>query len=750
MSLNEAAFGEAGRAWGPGFRAARGEEAVRPAAGWADRLEAALDAERGRWFLWLPVFFGLGIAVYFSLPSEPPFAVALAAVMLAFVFRLFCRLTTFRLIASSIVLTAALGFMAVKIQALIMNAPVLERTRPFVELEGWVEDTEVQDKRTRLTIRLIGVRGLTAEKTPRRVRISMRGKQAPPLPGEAIRARATLMPPPEPALPGGFDFARTYWFQGIGASGYVTGKIERLEKAPRAPLDLRLSSGIARLRHAISARIRAVVGGDTGAIAKALTVGERGEISEKAWQHLRDAGLAHVISISGFHMALTAGSAFWLIRALLALFPAIALRYPIKVWAAVGALVIASAYLAISGSAVTAVRSYIMVAILFIAVILNRPAISQRNLAFSALLILIFMPQSLADPGFQMSFAATAALIAFYEAHLALRPLAGWPALIALPLTMLIEAVLTTLAAGAACDPIAAYHFHRIAIYSVIGNLLAGPVVAIVVMPMALLALLAMPFGLETWPIIAMDRGIGVMMMVAEFASSLPSAAVLVPAFAAGAFPLMVGGGLWLLIWQGRWRWLGLVGVGAGLALAPFGSRPDIWVDRNGGLVAIRDPSGVIVTPDTRKGAFSLERWMEADGDGRPVKAARGSKSFQCDPSSCIALVKGKLVSHVVHPSALADDCRRAAILIANFPLPERCAQPEVVIDSLDLKERGAHTLEITEAGVIVSTVASERGRRPWIIPFKRKETIPAVAPESGGADSGDEAGGAEAENPSR
>lgn len=743
MSLNEAAMGAAGPVWRPDQGAARLHGAEAAGQGWAGRLEGALDAERGRWFLWLPVCFGLGIAIYFSLPSEPPFAVALAAVILAGVLRLFCRLTTFRLIASSILLTAALGFMAVKVQALIMNAPILERTKPFVELEGWVEETEAQEKRTRLTVRLIGVRGLAPEKTPRRVRISMRGKQAPPLPGDAIRTRATLMPPPEPALPGGFDFARTYWFQGIGASGYVTGKVERLETAPPAPWDLRMSAGIARLRHLISARIRAVVSGDTGAIAKALTVGERGEISETAWQHLRDAGLAHVISISGFHMALTAGSAFWLIRAFLALFPSIALRYPIKSWAAVGALIIASVYLAISGSAVTAVRSYIMVAILFIAVILNRPALSQRNLALSALLILIVMPQSLTDAGFQMSFAATAALIAFYESRFAMRPFAGWPAIIAVPLTMMLEAVMTTLSAGTAVDPFAAYHFHRIAVYSVIGNLLAGPVVVVLVMPMALLALVAMPFGLEAWPLTLMDRGIWVMLKVAEFASGLPSAAIVVPAFAEAAFPLMVAGGLWLVIWRGRWRWLGLAGLGAGLAIAPFGPRPDIWVDRSGGLVAIRDQSGEIATAEARKGTFSLERWMEADGDGRPPKAARGSKSFQCDPSSCIALVKGKLVSHVVHPSALADDCRRAAILIANFALPERCTQPEVVIDGLDLKEKGSHTLEITEAGIVVSTAAGSRGRRPWVVPFKRKEVIPAVAPEPGG-DAADEAGGAE------
>ncbi len=153
-------------------------------------------------------------------------------------------------------------------------------------------------------------------------------------------------------------------------------------------------------------------------------------------------------------------------------------------------------------------------------------------------------------------------------------------------------------------------------------------------------------------------------------------------------------------------------------------------MDRDGNLVAIRDTDGLIATPKSRKGSFSLERWMEADGDVRPVKAARGSKAFQCDASSCIALVKGRLVSHVFHPSALADDCRRAAILIASFPIPERCAQPDIVIDSRDLEERGAHTLRLTGSGIEVRTVAAGRGERPWVVSYRRREKIPATAPD--------------------
>lgn len=730
MSLSEAAFGGTGHTQ-PAFPALRaGAGALPQRRGMLGQLEQALDAERGRWFLWLPVFFGAGIALYLGAPVEPPVLFAIGVALLALALRMFFRATAFRLIFSSITLVAALGFLDAKLYALFIEAPALSRDLRFVELQGWVEAVEPQEKRVRLTIRLLSLAKVAPEAMPRRVRISQRAKGAVPLPGDAIRARATLMPPPEPTAPGGFDFGRYYWFMGIGASGYVTGKIEPMPNPPPVPLNLRLHAELAKVRLAIAARIGAVLDGDAGAIAKALIMGDQGQISQKANKALRDSGLYHVVSISGFHMALTAGVMFWLIRAVLALFPALALRFPLKMWAGIGALIVATAYLAISGSAVAAVRSYIMVAIVFAAIILNRPALSQRNLAIAALLILIAMPQSLTDAGFQMSFAATAALVAYFESRPPVPRLSSWPAYIALPVGFVIADAVTTLVAGAAVDPFSAYQFHRIAIYSVLGNLAAMPPVTFVVMPMALLSLVAMPFGLEAVPLMIMKHGIEAMLWIAGAIAALPGAVIAVPAFPGEAFALIIIGGCWLIIWRGRWRYFGLASIGLGLALAPFREAPDIWVEREGNLVAIRDAKGLIATGEGRKATFSLERWMEADGDLRPSKAARGSKSFQCDGQSCIVLAKGRLVSHVTHPAAYADDCRRAEVLIVNFTPPERCTQAQIVIDLSDLREKGAHTLRFSGQGIITRTVTGERGKRPWSTYTPRRETIPSVAPD--------------------
>jgi competence protein ComEC len=700
-----------------------GRAAARFAAAAFAWIEERLDEERGRWFLWLPVLYGAGIAVYLGAAVEPPLTLCLALFIVAAVLRHFLRLTALRLIMSTTLLMLTFGLLSGKLRAIFVDAPVLTRGIGNAGLTGWIERIELHQKAFRLTLRVEAIEAAYKGESPRRVRLRYHSKTPLPEVGSRIKLRASLRPPPEPVMPGGYDFARHYWFEGLGATGFAFGKIELLEGAP--PWDLRLASVVANLRRAIATRIAASLTGDSMALAQALIMGERGAVSEETQKALTNAGLVHVVSISGFHMALTAGSAFWVVRAILAALPGLALVFPIKRWAAIAALLVATAYLTISGGDVAAVRSYLMIAIMFGAIIVNRPAFSLRNLAVSALLILAVTPESLVNAGFQMSFAATAALVAIYEDGLpSIGPPAAWPRIIALPVSVLIGAMITSLAAGLAVDPIAAYHFHRIATYSVLGNILAMPAISLIVMPMALLTLVAMPLGLEAAPLSLMGWGIEAMIAVARFVSSLPGAVVPVPDFSISALLLMVFGGLWLLLWRRRWRLWGLVPIAAGLALAPFASRPVIWIDREGQVIALRLKDGRLSAPKTRKGEFSLKVWLEADADMRiPREIAKGN-GFQCDEQSCLALIGGRIVSHVTHPGALADDCRRAAVLITPLPAPENCSGPDVLIDAPTLWEKGAHTISLGPNGFRVENVAETRGKRPWVIARHRRELI--------------------------
>jgi competence protein ComEC len=414
----------------------------------------ALEREQDRWFLWLSVLFAGGIVTYFALTDAPAVRVTVALLVGAVGLALAMRHAPLALCIGGAALAFASGFAAAKLRTETVRAPVLAHELRFAKVAGFVEQHELRDKgRARLTLRLISLDGVRPDERCYRSRVTMTAKDASNVwIGKAVAFTATLRPPPEPIEPGRFDFGRQAWFARIGATGYATSKVELLAEAPPPPWDLAAWGEVDALRAQINARIRTALSGETREIATALITGERGGIAEELTEAMRDSGLAHILSISGLHMAIMAGTVFWLVRAVLALVPALALRYPIKKWAA-------TFYLALSGAAVPTVRSWIMMSIVLVAVMLDRPALTMRNVALAALAILIVSPESLFDPSFEMSFAAVIGLVALYEwlskrerdrlgdispVWAAMRR--GW--------SLISGAALTTLVAGTAIGPL--------------------------------------------------------------------------------------------------------------------------------------------------------------------------------------------------------------------------------------------------------------------------------------------------------
>ena len=380
-------------------------------------LRATLEAEQDRWFLWLPVMYGAGVALYFSLRAEPPALLALAPVVAALALWLVLRSGTIVVVCVSALLAMTLGLAAAKLRAEWVKAPVLERALNLADVRGFVEQVEPRAGRgERLTLRVISIRGLAKERLPQRVRVRTMAALAGLQPGDAVRLRATLSPPALPALPGDYDFGRAAYFQRLGGVGYALARPERDPTAGPPPLVLQFEAAVARVRQAISQRVRAALPGERGAIADALITGERGAISEATNNAYRDSGLFHILSISGLHMTVMAGAVFFAVRFLLAGVPAIALRLPVKKLAAGLATLAALGYLLISGASFATVRSWVTISIMFLAVLLDRPALALRNVALSALAIMLVLPESLLDVGFQMSFAAVVAIVAAYEA----------------------------------------------------------------------------------------------------------------------------------------------------------------------------------------------------------------------------------------------------------------------------------------------------------------------------------------------
>jgi competence protein ComEC len=719
-----------------------------------EALTAALEEERDRWFLWIPVLVGVGIAIYFGLPDEPGLWLALGLVTVALVLFVSLARGTLATVLLGAALAASTGFALAKLRTDRVHAPVIEKPLRFVEVKGFVELVEPRATRgQRLTLRVTSVAGLAADKLPLRVRVRAMNALAGVKPGDALKLKASLSPPSAPALPGGYDFARQAWYQGLGAVGFAMARPEIDAEAGQPPWPLALRASIERLRQAIGARVKAALPGETGAIAEALITGERGGISAATNDIWRDSGLFHVLSISGLHMSIMAGAIFVAVRLLLAAVPAIALNYPIKKWAAVAAAVGALGYLMISGAAFATVRSYIMISIMFAAILMDRPAIALRNVALAALVCLLIWPESLNDVGFQMSFAAVVALTAAYEAirdRWAARDY--WPGPLTRVLYFFGGIVLSTLVAGLAVAPFAAYHFHTSQQFAILANLIAIPVCNLVVMPAALATLVALPFGLEAVPLAIMGWGIDAMSATAAWVAALPGAVGHIAAIPVASFGLMVAGGLWLLLLRSRPRYAGLTAIAGGLALAPTLPRPDVLIGRDGQLVAIRGTDGRLTALSVPQAGFEMKRWLEHDGDARTAKEAMSQAGFRCDVDGCTTRTAGTTVAVLRHPAALADDCAKADVLAASLPVRGACSRPRVVIDLYAVRDNGTHALYITpvngsaappgsgtlsatyrSAGVSdvaaapairVETVAGKRGVRPWVRkPFVPDET---------------------------
>jgi competence protein ComEC len=470
-------------------------------ADWRQWLAGCLqqEVEQRRLFPWIAVAFGLGILLVFAAEGRPalwaPLAGASCAVGVAVLVRR--RLEAF---AAAIAICALfLGFAAGVLRTRAVDAPVLGRTT-IAPLTGFIESLEEREAGARMVVQVHEFAALPLEQRPRRVRVTVRDRQALKA-GDFIAANARLLPPPEAAWPGGYDFARDAYFRGIGAVGSLTGRVE-VRAPPVAPdFALRVAAAIDGARNDLTRRIAGAIGGQAGAVAAALVTGKRGLIGEDTNDALRAAGIYHIVSISGLHMVLAAGTMFWLARALLAAIPVLALQWPVKKIAAVTAMLGAVAYCVFSGSEVATERALVMTLVMLGAILVDRPALSMRNLALSALIVLAREPEALLGPSFQMSYAAVAALIAA----------AGWargrfpPAepggplhrLLRWALVAVVALLATTVVATLATAPFGSFHFHALNPFGVIGNALAVPLVSVVVMPCAVLGVLAFPFGLD-------------------------------------------------------------------------------------------------------------------------------------------------------------------------------------------------------------------------------------------------------------
>ena len=700
-------------------------------------LVRCASADRSRLALWLPVAFGSGIAIYFALPQEPSTVLALSLGASGVLLGLAAAVGNPSALPKAVLAGLAallIGFGIAKHRTDSVSAPILAHRLGPTTIEGRVENVELHGKGTRLVLTLARATHLRKQNLPKRVRISVRSGADMLAPGDRISVRAVLMPPPSPAMPGDYDFGRAAYFRQIGAVGFSFGAPAKLQ--PRGPPGLkeRVALEIQQLRWRVSARIRSVLEGSTGAIASALITGDRGGISEDDESALRDAGLAHVLAIAGLHMALVGLGLFWVVRAFLALFPSIALTQPIKKWAAVAALCSATFYLVISGAATPATRAYIMLSVMLVAILFERPAISMRSVGLAATIILLLQPETIIEPGFQMSFAAVVALVAVAEWEREREHAA--PALPLPGLRRYMRGIATTSFVGSiATAPYAAFHFDRATHYAVIGNLGAMPIMGIVTMPAAALSIFLMPFGLDRVPLHVMGWGIDAMLAVGRWVAHLPGSVTLVSAWPVSALVLLSFGGLWIALWRAKWRWLGVGFVAAAAGLILWSKPPDLLVARDGLTVALRNSHGVLRLLRKPADKYSAEEWMKRDGDDRGVVQATLTDGVMCDSFGCIGrAANGVQIASVVKAAALEEDCAANQIVVSAVPTRKRCVGPALVIDRFDVARNGAYSVWL-DGGIRTETAQQDRGARPWSIApprnYRHKRQYRRMSPTS-------------------
>lgn len=683
-----------------------------------ERIAAPFLEERERWILWSPVLIGIGIALYFALPAEPPFWIGGAALLAVFALTPVRRREegAFPLLPVMIGLVAA-GFAAAQYRTYAVQAPMIAKeTRP-VMVTGTVADIDLLPSGQRLTFENATIERFDADDTPKRLRVRLNGNTDGIRAGDRVSVLSILNPPTPPVIPGGFDYQRMAFFQQLGATGYAIGKPD-IETTTR-------ETSLENLRQHVTRRIGAVIGDeDTAAVATALMTGERRQIREAVMEDIRKAGIAHLLAISGLHIGMVAAALFFFLRAFLAMSERLALRYSVKKIAAFVTLLGTIAYTMIVGAPVPAQRAAMMTGIVLVAVMLDRAALTMRLVALAATVILLLRPENLLGASFHMSFAAVVALIAFYEAF---SPRwkqwyagAGRGKRVALYFT---GCMLTTVIASFATAPYALFHFQRVPfIGSLLANMIAVPLAGFVIMPMALLAYIVMPFGLESWPLWAMGWGTSLVLDAAHDVATSDYSIFMTPAWPVSALCVVTLGGLWLALWQGRIRWLGVLPMVAGVVMAAGPAQPDVLVSADGELMAVKTRNGGYSLSQKRRSKFVAENWLEAAGleEGAywPWRGVDGgADALRCDPYGCTYAVSGKTVSLVRDPLALTEDCGRVAVLITpDDPEPWGC-KAAVVVNVFDLKREGAHALYFGENGSLrTDTVAGLRGNRPWTV----------------------------------
>ncbi len=696
-----------------------------------------IQAQQGRLVLWLPVAMGTGAAIYLTLPFETSLAgLALSSMFTTVALFLALRGNWSKYLTNIIwlLLSLSLGATVCKLRTEHVRAPVLPAGSMQTFVTGYIVDNvSPSADQPRLLIAPVQIRGVAAGDTPLRLRVSLRPgtlEVSDVAPGDAVSFFAILSPPGGPSLPGGYDFARASFYQGIGSTGLAPGLLTRVAPSPvnwRLKAMMQLNRWRWQLTQTIVAAIIPVYVDDRGlgGFAAALVTGQQAYVPARMVQDMRDSGLAHILSISGVHMAVVGGFVFFALRTGMALIPPLALNWPIKKWAAGFSMVFVLIYLAISGCPAPAVRAAVVACVAFLAILLDRRALSLRALAIAAIVVIALTPEAVIQPGFQMSFSATAALLALAEAQRHPAPeidVPWWVKSIQQSLRGLWLSLVASLVATVATTPFAIAYFNRFSVYGLVSNLFEAPVTAFVVMPglaigsvlsATLPGRLALRFA---------AGGLWLIDHISSFTAHLPQAVFTWPSAPDYVLAVSFAGIVWLCLVRGKARWAGLL-LASSILWWPRVHAPDVWLDSDGGNAAIRIGHDTFAMR-TKVRRYGFEQWTRHYGLTETGDDAR-DRYYVCQGYGCMPKpeVPAKIAFWFSNKPPKASRfealCKSSTLVVMRNPVgdwPETCAGVNHITAG-DFRQLGAMELTRQQKGWAITAAQPLRGNRYWSTP---------------------------------
>ncbi len=687
------------------------------------KTEKFVDVQRDHLPLWMPVMLGIGIAIWFALDNPAQWTgmiLSLLAIALT-AWALQGWLRNYSILRKVLVVSALLlagGCALIWFKSSVVGAPAIEKpvVSTFYAAIGERTDLPARDK-----VRLILLPGKEAG-LPAKIRVNLPGKWDDPhfREGAVISVRARLMPPAGAALPGAYNFARRVWFEGISATGTALEKPSVINASQQG-------NWLPEAQSRLSRHIQSRVEGSPGAIAATLATGDRGAIADEDAEAMRRAGLAHLLSISGLHVSAAVAAIYLLVVKLLALFPALALKYRLPLIASVAAALGGLAYTLLTGAQVPTIRACIAAILVLTALAMGRDPLSMRLVATGAAFVLIFWPEALVGPSFQLSFAAVITIIALHQLPWVQRLFQRREEPIPYRFMRFIGMLfLTGLAIEIALMPIALYHFHKAGIYGALANIFAIPLTTFIIMPLEALALLLDIVGLGAPVWLLCGKALSLLLALAHFVEGQPGSVARLPSMGTGLFAIFVMGGLWLALIKGKARLLALVPLGfAAISLTQMRS-PDILVHSSGKHLAVTDAQGEIILLRDRAGDYTIDTLTENAGvEEGNVKAMKDWKNAQCSSDFCTVTLQGSnrvwtvlasRSSYIVPEHALAAACKRVDIVVSDRWLPHSCHPKWLKADRTMLLRTGGLSIWLDNPPKL-RTVAAQEGEHGWFRP---------------------------------